>query len=164
MKWADSLSCCHKTEDKKVFFVSSCVHSGAIRLIVLKPKAKIHFMVLAILKFQNVNWFIRNTDFPANRCWNISNVCRPKTPPTTPRSFIWHINFDGPKWKNYKLFFTCLSISSKIKSIESTGLILTFISLWFHFFRKMADTIHVTRNIERNAGFWALGTFGINVE
>ena len=70
--------------------------------------AKIHFMVLAILKFQNVNWFIRNTDFPANRCWNISNVFRPKTPPTTPRSFIWNINFDGPKWKNYKLFFYML--------------------------------------------------------
>ena len=88
--------------------------------------AKIHFMVLAILKFQNVNWFIRNTDFPANRCWNISNVFRPKTPPTTPRSFIWHINFDGPKWKNYKLFFYMLVnlIINQINWILKSDLLL----------------------------------------
>ena len=48
------------------------------------------------LNFQNVNWFIRNTDFPENSFWNISDVCRP---PTTPRSLFWHINCAVPKWK-----------------------------------------------------------------
>ena len=56
-------------------------------------------MVLTWLKFQNVNWFIRNTDFPVNSFWKISSVYRPKTPPTTPRSLFWHINCDVPKWK-----------------------------------------------------------------
>ena len=64
-----------------------------------KLGAKIHFMVLTLLKFQNVNWFIRNTDFPVKSFWKISDVFRPKTPPTTPRSLFWHINCDVPKWK-----------------------------------------------------------------
>ena len=51
------------------------------------------------LNFQNVNWFIRNTDFPENSFWNIRDVYRPKTPPTTSRSLFWHINYAVPKWK-----------------------------------------------------------------
>ena len=61
--------------------------------------AKIHFMVLTLLKFQNVNWFVRNTDFPVKSFWKISDAFRPKTPPTTPRSLFWHIKCDVPKWK-----------------------------------------------------------------
>ena len=62
-------------------------------------RAKIHFMVSTLLKFQNVNWFIRNTDFPVKSFWRISNVFRPKIPPTTPRSLFWHINCGVTKWK-----------------------------------------------------------------
>ena len=40
--------------------------------------AKLQFMVLTLLIFQNVNWFIRNTDFPENSFWNISDVYVPK--------------------------------------------------------------------------------------
>ena len=83
-------------------------------------RAKIHFMVLALLKFQNVNWFIRNTDFPVKSFWRISNVFRPKTPPTTPRSLFWHINCGVTKWKitHYKYAFRWLSSSYNIHTVE----------------------------------------------
>ena len=61
--------------------------------------AKLQFMVLTILTFQNVYWYIRNTDFPVILCWNFSLPFRPKTPPTTPRALFWQIIFGGPKWK-----------------------------------------------------------------
>ena len=35
----------------------------------------------------------------SEKIWKISNVYRPKTPPTTPRSLFWHINCAVPKWK-----------------------------------------------------------------
>ena len=83
-------------------------------------RAKIHFMVLTLLKFQNVNWFIRNTDFPVNSFWKISSVYRPKTPPTTPRSLFWHINCGVTKWKitHYKYAFRWLSSSYNIHTVE----------------------------------------------
>ena len=67
-------------------------HSVIWYIDVCVPKRK----TLTLLNFQNVNWFIRNTDFPENSFWNISDVCRP---PTTPRSLFWHINCAVPKWK-----------------------------------------------------------------
>ena len=35
----------------------------------------------------------------SEKIWKISNVYRPKTPPTTPRSLFWHIDCAVPKWK-----------------------------------------------------------------
>ena len=70
--------------------------------------AKLQFVVLTLLKFQNVNWFIRNADFPENCFWNIIYVFCPKTPPNTPRSLFWHINCDVPKWKIINMVFNLM--------------------------------------------------------
>ena len=86
--------CCHSAQ-----FLMQNSHSLLRSSFIWYLMAKIHFMVLTWLKFQNVNWFIRNTDFPVNSFWKISSVYRPKTPPTTPRSLFWHINCYVPKWK-----------------------------------------------------------------
>ena len=71
----------------------------------IRSLAKLQFIVLTILKFQNVYWYIRNTDFSVILCWNFSLAFRPKAPPTTPRALIWYMTFGGPKWKFKSLSF-----------------------------------------------------------
>ena len=111
-------------------------------------------MVLMLLNYQHICWIISIVMFDGkfvlenqHSCGEISAYrIRPKTPPTTPRAFIWYINFGVPKrkfeieiMKSNQIFYSQLLNDLEIYEVPKINVFI------FSIFQNYGGTWHIKR-------------------